>query len=50
MDFHHRLRDGFLKISESEPARVKILDGMNPEEIIHEEIIEILREEGFLND
>lgn len=47
VEFHRRVRDGYLRIAEEEPMRVKVVDSSHrPKGEVQEEIREILR--GFL--
>ncbi|MCL5292861.1 MAG: dTMP kinase [Actinobacteria bacterium] len=39
LDFHRRVRDAFLGIAETEPARFRILNGALPEEELHEIVV-----------
>ncbi len=34
-DFHKKVRDGFLKLAEENPSRIKLIDARQPIEIIH---------------
>lgn len=38
LDFHRRVRDGFLKIAENEPERVKVIDATQPPETVAEAV------------
>lgn len=42
IDFHRKVRTGFLQIARSEPERVKVLDALEDREIIKERIIKEL--------
>ena len=42
LDFHSRVRDGFLKIAKAEPERVRVVDGNGGIESIHKEICAII--------
>ena len=44
LSFHHKVREGYLKIAESNPERVKIINGNRPVEKVHEEIAGIFME------
>lgn len=44
IDFHRRVRDGFLKIAENEPGRLKIVPAVDTIENIHQKIINLLTE------
>jgi dTMP kinase len=39
IDFHRRLRDGFLKIAEDSPERCTVIDGNQTIEIISKNIV-----------
>jgi len=39
LDFHRRIREGYLTLARKEPSRIIVLDGMKDEEILHGEII-----------
>ena len=39
MDFHRKVREGFLAIARREPERVKVFDGARPAELLHREIV-----------
>jgi len=38
LDFHRRVREGYLSLARNEPRRIIVLDGMKEEQIIHQEI------------
>lgn len=40
LEFHMRVRDGFLEIARAEPERVVVLDGTAPEDVVFEQVIE----------
>jgi dTMP kinase len=42
LDFHRRVREGYLVLAEGEPERIIILDGMKDEQTLHREIISCL--------
>ena len=42
LDFHRRVRVGFLKIAEAEPERVRVVNADAPAEQIHRRILEIV--------
>ena len=42
LDFHRRVRAGFLKIAEAEPERVRVVNADAPAEQIHRRILEIV--------
>jgi dTMP kinase len=39
LDFHRRIREGYLTLARNEPGRIIILDGMKEEEVLHREIV-----------
>ncbi len=39
IEFHQRVREGYLKISASEPARVKVFDATEEPSVIHSQIL-----------
>ena len=39
MDFHQRIREGYLTLARKEPARIIVLDGMKDEQTLHREIV-----------
>ena len=39
MDFHRRIREGYLTLARKEPARITVLDGMKDEQTLHREIV-----------
>jgi dTMP kinase len=39
IDFHRRIREGYLTLATQEPGRIIILDGMKDEQSLHREII-----------
>lgn len=39
MDFHSRVRQGFLEIAHAEPDRVKVIDATRPLEVVQSEIL-----------
>lgn len=43
VDFHHRVRDGYLKLAEAEPDRWRILDASKPLSTVHAELVKILQ-------
>ena len=47
-EFHNRVRNGYLKLAEEEPNRVKVLDAAKSIDEIHEEVVNIL-EAAFLS-
>lgn len=44
MEFHERVRDGYLKIAESEPERIKIIDASLPLEVIAHKVWETVNQ------
>ena len=45
LDFHRRVREGYLVLAKREPKRIIILDGMKEEQTLHREIISLLPSE-----
>jgi len=43
IDFHRRVRDGFLKIAEQEPDRLKIIPAVDTIDNIHKKIVNIIQ-------
>ena len=43
MEFHRRVREGYLQIARDDPARVVILNGGKDERILHDEIVSRIR-------
>jgi dTMP kinase len=43
LEFHRRVREGYLQLARREPDRFVILDGMKDEETLHREILSRLR-------
>jgi dTMP kinase len=43
LDFHKRVRDGYLEIARREPSRIKIIDASEPVSVISEKIWEIIK-------
>jgi dTMP kinase len=39
LDFHQRIRNGYLTLARNEPGRIIVLDGMKDEEALHREIV-----------
>jgi dTMP kinase len=39
LDFHQRIRDGYLTLARNEPGRIIVLDGMKDEGALHREIV-----------
>ena len=48
IQFHKRLREGFLKIAENEKDRIVVLDGMESPENIFAKIVEILKNRNII--
>tara|TARA_Y100000385_G_scaffold237140_1_gene251523 strand:+ start:1884 stop:2492 length:609 start_codon:yes stop_codon:yes gene_type:complete len=42
LEFHQKIRDGFLCIAKNNPGRIKIIDGNRPKEEIHQDILKTL--------
>ena len=47
LEFHNRVREGYLKIAEHEPDRIKIIDASKSIEEIHEEVVNQLAKKFF---
>lgn len=47
VEFHRRVRDGYLKLAEAEPGRIKVVDGDSDIAAIHKRICEIVKELGL---
>lgn len=47
MDFHKRVREGYLAIAKKEPRRIKIIDASDDIPSIHGEICDIIKKAGF---
>ncbi len=43
IDFHHRIRAGFLAIAKREPERCAVVDAVGEAEEIHKKIMEIIK-------
>jgi len=39
IDFHRRIREGYLTLARKEPGRIIVLDGMKDEETLRREIV-----------
>ena len=44
IDFHNRVRKGYLELAKQEPKRIKVLDATKSIEEIHKDVINILAE------
>lgn len=42
LDFHRRVREGYLQLARREPARIILLDGRKDEQTLHREIVALL--------
>ncbi len=42
IDFHNRVRNGYLELAKQEPTRIKVLDATKTIEEIHEKVVEII--------
>lgn len=42
IEFHNRVRNGYLELATQEPDRIKVLDATKTIEEIHEKVIEII--------
>lgn len=47
IEFHNRVREGYLKIAKHEPERIKVIDAIKSIEEIHEEVLNILAKKFF---
>lgn len=43
IDFHNRVREGYLELAKQEPQRIKVLDATNTIEEIHSNVVNILK-------
>lgn len=50
LDFHGRVRGGYLEMARQEPDRFHLIDALNPPEKIHRQIVEIVESRFNLND
>ncbi len=48
VQFHHKLREGFLKIAQKEKNRIIIIDGTDSKEKIFQQILEILEKRNII--
>jgi dTMP kinase len=39
LDFHHRVREGYLILARRDSRRIILLDGMKDEQTLHQEIV-----------
>lgn len=44
LSFHHKVQDGFLDLASKEPERFLVVDGMQPIEVLHRQILELALE------
>lgn len=44
IDFHNRVREGYLELAKQEPQRIKVLDATNTIEEIHSNVVNILKD------
>ena len=42
VDFHNRVRNGYLELAKQEPQRIRVVDATRSIEEIHEEVIEVI--------
>jgi len=42
VSFHRRVREGYLWIADREPERIKVVDGTQPQDKLHEQLVEII--------
>jgi len=47
VEFHQKVREGFLKIASEEPERIKIVNATKSVEEVHKEIVKIVEEQLF---
>ena len=47
IDFHNRVRQGYLELAKQEPQRIKVIDAAKSIEEIHAEVIKIFEEYCF---
>jgi dTMP kinase len=47
LEFHKRVRDGYLQIAQKEPERIKVLDATKSIEEIHKKVVELVHEIGI---
>jgi dTMP kinase len=45
LEFHRRVREGYLILARNEPQRIIVLDGMKDEQTLHREILNHLPRE-----
>ena len=43
IDFHNRVRQGYLELAKQEPQRIKVLDATKSIEDIHKKVVEIFK-------
>ncbi len=48
LDFHQRLRDGFLAIAKAEPERVTVINAEDSIEKLHEKVVQALKTKGLI--
>jgi len=48
INFHHRLREGFLKIAQQEGDKVVVLDGTLPPETLFKKVLDTLKERNII--
>ena len=44
IDFHNRVRKGYLELAKQEPQRIKVLDATKTIEEIHNSVVNILKD------
>lgn len=44
IEFHRKVREGYLKLAKLEPERIKVINAEDPAEDIYLKIIEIVKE------
>lgn len=47
LEFHERVRRGFLEVARTNPMRIYVIDATRPREEIHQEIVTIVRSKGL---
>lgn len=47
IEFHNRVREGYLKIAQQEPERIKVIDASKSIEEIHKEVLNKIAKKFF---
>lgn len=42
LEFYNRVRQGYLKIAQSAPERIRVVNGAQPIEVVHEQILSVI--------